>query len=36
MAFNVVIESCEEAPQAFAAATPMLALTPKLLVMLGE
>lgn len=36
MTFSVVMESCEEAPQAFTAATPMLALNPKLLVMLGD
>lgn len=36
MAFNIVMESCEEASQPFMAATPMLALSPRLLVMLGD
>lgn len=36
MAFNVVMGSCEEATQPFQAAVPMLALNPKLLVMLGD
>jgi len=36
MAFNIVMESCDEASHPFYAATPMLALNPKLLVMLGD
>jgi hypothetical protein len=36
MAFAIVAESCEEAPRPFIAAHAMLALNPKLAVMLGD
>lgn len=36
MGFNVVMGSCEEATQPFQAAVPMLAMNPRLMVMLGD